>query len=374
MKNNRINVAKSFLPPIDEYKKYVDSIYSNLQLTNQGPFLCELETKLKSYLGVEHFHFLTNGTLALQLALSALDIRGGEIITTPFSYVATCSSILWERCTPVFVDIEPDNYTIDVKKIEEKITDKTRAIMAVHVFGYACDVEKIEKIAIQYDLKVIYDGAHAFGCTYKGKSLNSYGDVSTLSFHATKIFHTIEGGACIVNNKNVSDLLDVQKRFGHNLDDHLTLGINAKASEFQAVMGLCNLNYMKDIFAERKSLSELYDRELDSILERPKSQKDLVYNYSYYPVLFKNEAELLEVFKALSNENIHARRYFYPSLNTLPYVTNVPCPVSENISVRIACLPLYNGLSEENVIRICNTIVKTIKSFRSLEEEAFIVQ
>lgn len=366
MKNNRINVAKSFLPPIEEYKSYIDKIYSISHLTNQGPLLMELENKLRSYLNVDHFHFLTNGTLALQLALSALDIRDGEVITTPFSYVATCSSILWERCTPVFVDIEPDNYTIDVKRIEEKITNKTKAIMAVHVFGYACDVEEIDKIAKKHGIKVIYDGAHAFGCTFKGKSLVSYGDVATLSFHATKIFHTIEGGACIVKNKEVSELMDIQKRFGHNLDDHITLGINAKASEFQAAMGLCNFNYMDSILKERKEISELYDRELNGILRRPKQQENLVYNYSYYPVIFENENELLEIFKVLNEENIFPRRYFYPSLNTLPYVKNEACPVSEDIAKRIACLPLYNGLEEETVIKICKAIVTSLKKSRGL--------
>ncbi len=367
MKNNRINVAKSFLPPIEQYKGYIDTIYGNLQLTNQGPLLNELEKKLKTYLNVEHFHFLTNGTLALQLALSALEINDGEVITTPFSYVATCSSILWERCTPVFVDIEPDNFTIDADKIIEKITKKTKAIMAVHVFGYACDVEKIEEIAKQYNLKVIYDGAHAFGCSFKGKSLVSYGDVATLSFHATKIFHTIEGGACIIKDKVVSERLDIQKRFGHNLDEHIALGMNAKASEFQAAMGLCNLNYMEEILNERKKISELYDKELYGLLERPKHQESLIYNYSYYPVLFKSEKELQKTFQALNNENIYPRRYFYPSLNTLPYVNFQSCEVSENISVRIACLPLYNGLAEEDIKRICKIIVNVVESERALQ-------
>jgi dTDP-4-amino-4,6-dideoxygalactose transaminase len=356
MKNKSINVTKAYLPPIEEYKKYIDIIYANVHLTNQGPLLLELERKLKSYLGVEHLHFLTNGTLALQLALSALDIQDGEIITTPFSYVATCSSIIWGRCKPVFVDIEPGNYTIDAKKIEAKINKKTKAILAVHVFGYACDVDRIEKIAKKHKLKVIYDGAHAFGSVYKGHSLVSYGDIATLSFHATKLFHTIEGGACIVKDKKVSDKLDLQKRFGHNLDEHIMLGINAKASEFQAAMGLCNMEYVKKNIALRKVLCDIYDRELMGLVGRPKSQAGLVYNYSYYPVLFKSEAELLKVFKALSKENIFCRRYFYPSLNTLSYIKGEPCPVSEDISLRIACLPLYVELGKENVKRICKII------------------
>lgn len=223
-----IFVTKSFLPPLEDYQKLISQIYETAILTNSGPMVRELESKLREYLGVEYFHYLTNGTIALQLALSAMDIDDGEIITTPFSYVATTSSILWQRCKPVFVDIEPNNFTIDTTKIEAAITPKTRAIMAVHVFGYACDVDKIEQVARKYNLRVIYDGAHAFGTKYKGRSLLSYGDVSTCSFHATKLFHTIEGGACIVRDKSVSDKLELQKRFGHNKDDHFMLGINAK--------------------------------------------------------------------------------------------------------------------------------------------------
>jgi dTDP-4-amino-4,6-dideoxygalactose transaminase len=198
---NKIFVTKSFLPPINEYEKYLKLIWKSSQLTNQGPLLTELEEKLKKYLEVQYFHFMTNGTIALQLALNSLDITEGEVITTPFSYVATTSTILWERCTPVFVDINKETLCIDPEKIEAAITKKTRAIMAVHVFGYPCDVEKIEAIAKKHKLKVIYDGAHAFGCIYKNKSLLQFGDVSMCSFHATKLFHTIEGGCLITNNK-----------------------------------------------------------------------------------------------------------------------------------------------------------------------------
>ena len=227
-----IFVTKTFLPPEEDFLKYIKEIYKTRQLTNQGPLVKELEFKLKNFLNVENFHFVTNGTIALQLALRALDIEEGEVITTPFSYVATTSSILWEKLKPVYVDIEPDNFTIDPNKIEEKITSKTRAIMPVHIYGYACDVDKIQKIADKYNLKVIYDAAHSFGARYKGKSLASYGDISTLSFHATKLFHTIEGGGIIVKDKEVSDKLELIKRFGHNFDNHYRLGINAKQTEF----------------------------------------------------------------------------------------------------------------------------------------------
>lgn len=353
---NKIFVTKSFLPPLEEYKAYIDIIYQNGVLTNQGPLLKELEGKLKEYFGVDNLHYITNGTIALQLALSCLDIHEGEIITTPFSYVATTSSIMWERCKPVFVDIEPDNFTIDVNKIEAAITSKTKAIMPVHVFGYTCDVEKIEEIANKYNIKVIYDAAHAFGVRYKGKSLLSYGDVSTLSFHATKLFHTIEGGACIVKDKNVSDKLEYQKRFGHIDNDYRMLGINAKQSEFNAAMGLANFPYIANIIKERKRVSDLYDAELKGLVKRPSKQEGLEYNYAYYPVVFKSEEELLRVIEALNKEDVYPRRYFYPSLNKLSYVENVACPVSEDVSSRIVCLPLYVELSDDEVKKISKII------------------
>lgn len=357
MNNKPIYVTKPFMPPFEEYNGYIQKIYQNGILTNQGPMLKEFEGKLKNFFGVENLHYVVNGTLALQLALSALDISNAEVITTPFSYVATVSSILWQNCKPVFVDIEPGNFTINPEKIQEKITDKTAAIMPVHVFGYACDVDAIQNIADKNNLKVIYDAAHTFGSKYKGKSLVSYGDVSTCSFHATKLFHTIEGGACVVKDKKVSDKLDLQKRFGHNQDNHISLGINAKQSELNAAMGLANMKYVDDIIKDRKRICDNYDVLLNGKLQRPALQSKLEYNYAYYPVLFKSEAELLRVFDALNKENIFPRRYFYPSLNTLTYIKDKQaCPVSENIALRSACLPLYHGLEEHNIERIAKII------------------
>lgn len=358
---NKIFVTKPFLPPKEEFDAYVSQIFDKGILTNQGPMVISLESKLRQYLGVENFHYVTNGTVALQLALKALDIDKGEIITTPFSYVATTSSILWERCKPVFVDIESNNFTIDVSKIETAITAKTVAIMPVHVFGYACNVEAIQKIADKHGLKVIYDAAHAFASRYKGRALCSYGDISTLSFHATKLYHTIEGGACIVKDKKVSDKLDLHKHFGHMGDEHFCLGINGKQDEFNAAMGLANLAHLDEIISERKRVCDLYDAELKGLVKRPKSQTDLQYNYAYYPVVFKDEAELLKVFEALKAEEIYARRYFYPSLNKLPYVNGSACPVSEDISSRIACLPLYPTLDNDDVYRIIRIIKEALK-------------
>lgn len=353
---SKILVTKPYLPPQQEYFERVKQIFSNYHLTNQGPLLKELEKNLSDFLKVNHFHYVTNGTIALQIALESLDISEGEIITTPFSYVATTSSILWQRCKPVFVDIEPNNFTIDVNKIEAAITPYTKAIMPVHVFGYACDVEKIAKIAQKYNLKVIYDAAHAFACKYKGKALCSFGDISTLSFHATKLFHTGEGGACIVKDKAVSDKLELIKKFGHIGDEHFRLGINAKQSEFHAAMGLSIFPHLNEIIEKRKNISKLYDNFLAAYLQRPLPQEYLAYNYAYYPVVFESEEQLLKVFHALNKNNIYPRRYFYPSLNTLPYVDKQECPVSENISLRIACLPLYPDLTEREVEQICKYI------------------
>lgn len=358
---NLIHVTKTFLPPIEDYKKYLDRIWQTAQVTNQGSLLLELEEGLKKSLCVEALQYVVNGTLALQLALKVFDIEEGEIITTPFSYVATTSSIMWERCKPVFIDIEPDNFTIDADKIEEKITSKTKAIMPVHVFGYACNVEKIQEIANRHNLKVIYDAAHAFGSVYKGKSLLSYGDISTCSFHATKLFHTVEGGVCILKDASLNQKLDLIKHFGHYGDHHISLGINAKQSEFHAAMGLCILPYVDEIIAERKQISDLYDEILGSKLQRPKKQEDLNYNYSYYPVLFDSESQMLKVLNALNKEDIYPRRYFYPSLNKLPYVEyNNECPVSEDISLRIVCLPLFKGLSGKDTERISKIILENI--------------
>jgi dTDP-4-amino-4,6-dideoxygalactose transaminase len=353
---SKIFVTKSFLPPKEEYFSYISKTWDNGILTNGGPLLLELEEKLRDYLEVKNCQFVTNGTIALQLALDGLGIKEGEVITTPFSYVATTSSILWERCEPVFVDIERDNFTIDVKKIEAAITPNTRAIMAVHVFGYACDVEKIEKLAEKHNIKVIYDAAHAFGVRYKGKSLLDYGDVSTLSFHATKLFHTVEGGACIAKDDKVNARIDLSKRFGHHYNDFIQVGINGKNSEFHAAMGLANFPYIEHIIESRRKISELYDKLLDGLVQLPKKQKDLEYNYAYYPVVFKSEKTLLKVFDVLAAEYIFPRRYFYPSLNNLPYVKKQSCPVSEDISPRIACLPLFVGLEHSVVEKIAELI------------------
>lgn len=354
-----VYVTKSFLPPRQEFDKLVDEIWQSGQLTNNGPLSKRFSESISSYLGVDKdkFIFVANGTSALQLALEALGIRSGEIITTPFTYVATTSAILWQRCKPVYVDIDPNTLTIDVSKIEQAITSDTKAIMAVHVFGNSCDMDAIQQIADKHQLKVIYDAAHAFGVRYKGKSILEYGDVSTLSFHATKLFHTIEGGGVYCNDTDVANIVELSKRFGHNGDEHFRLGINAKANEFQAAMGLANIQYVDDIIRDRKELSLYYDQKLEGYVKYPQRQNGTDYNYSYYPVIFRDENQLLEVFEALADENIYPRRYFYPSLNKLPYVdSQKDCQVSEDIASRIACLPFYSGMGRDVIDRVCEVI------------------
>jgi len=260
--------------------------------------LLELEAKLHDYLGLENLLVCSNGTVVLQMALKALNITK-EVITTPFSYVATTNAILWEGCKPVFVDIRADTFCIDETKIEAAITEDTQAIMATHVYGFPCAVEVIENIANKYGLKVIYDGAHAFGCKYKGKSLLYFGDISTCSFHATKIFHTVEGGLLVCRDKEIFKRLYLYRQFGHVYDDYHSIGINAKLSEVHAAMGLCVLQKITDIIEDRKRIYNRYDRLLNrSFLAAVFSDTEFVYNYSYYPIMFASESELLRIKKS----------------------------------------------------------------------------
>lgn len=358
-----INVTKPFLPPIEEYVEKLYGIWDKNWLTNQGPYVQELEEKLKDKLGLEeHINYVTNGTVAIQLALQAMELSpGDEIITTPFSYVATTSAILLEKCNPVFVDIDPCTFQINPDLLEDKITEKTKAILAVHVYGIPSNVEKIQTIAKKYNLKVIYDAAHAFGVIYKGKSLLSYGDISTCSFHATKLFHTVEGGCLVTNSMELHEKISLKLRFGHNADEHICLGTNAKASEFHAAMGLVNLNYVDKIILERKRISEKYDYFLKKYVDLPLKPEYLQYNYAYYPIILPNEKTLLKVISILNENKIYPRRYFYPSLNNLPYLeTSYDCPISQEISKRILSLPLYPELDDYEIEFISNLIIGVI--------------
>lgn len=352
-----INVTKTFLPPIEEYTGWVQKAFDKYWLTNRGELVLLLEQKLKEYLGVDWMTITNNGTVPLQIAVKLLG-KGGEIITTPFSFVATTSSIVWENCKPVFVDIHPEFLTIDETKIEAAITDKTTCILATHVFGNPCDVDAIEKIAKKHNLKVIYDAAHCFGVNYNGKSVFNYGDISTCSFHATKIFHTGEGGALFSNDKELRLPLYYSHNFGQITPiEFYAEGINAKISELQAAMGLSVFPYMNEIISERKKVVEKYDRLLDfSKFQRLKIRPGTDWNYSYYPILFGSEVLLLEKVAEMNKNEIFPRRYFYPSLNTIPYANGEQMPVSEDISKRVLSLPLYVGLEENEIKKICDII------------------
>jgi len=320
-----------------------------------------LEEKLKDYLGVQNLFLVTNGTIALQIAIKAFDLHG-EIITTPFSYVATTSSIVWEGCQPVFVDIDPLTLCINPDLIENAITDKTTAILATHVYGFPCDVNRIQKIADCHGLKVMYDAAHTFGVRYQGTSLLNFGDISTLSFHATKLFHTIEGGAVVTNDEQLAHRISFLRNFGHkNEIEYWGLGINGKNSEMHAAMGLCVLPHVSDLILQRKALCAIYNDDLrESNLFIPSLNTEAQHNYSYYPVIFNSEEQLLKTKTNLNTEDIYPRRYFFPSLNTLSYVNYCEMPVSEDISRRVLCLPLYNDLAEADVKKITAIINKTI--------------
>jgi len=327
----------------------VQRAFDNQWLTNRGALVLELEQKLTDYLGLTDYRVLcmNNGTIPLQIALKLLG-NGGEIITTPFSYVATTAAIVWESCTPIFVDIHPDFLTIDESKIESAITERTTCILATHVFGNPCDVEAIDRIAQKHNLKVIYDAAHCFGVQYKGKSIFEYGDVSTCSFHATKLFHTGEGGAVFCKDPKLFHQLYYSHNFGHKgqLEFH-GLGINGKLSELNAAMGLAVLPYMEQILDGRKAVVAYYDQYLQGKnIKKVTIRPGTAWNYSYFPVLFESEVALLKAEEKLKEHHILARRYFYPSLHTLNYLRHSEMPISNSVASRILCLPLFAGIKD----------------------------
>jgi len=352
-----IPVTKPFLPPIEEYHSYVGGIFKRNWLTNNGPLVNELELKLKEYLNLPHILYLSNGTIALQIAIRALELKG-EIITTPFSYVATTSSIVWEGCKPIFVDIDPNSFNIDPSKIEEAITPQTCAILATHVFGNPCDIDAIQAIATAHNLKVIYDAAHCFGTSYKDKSIFSFGDISTTSFHSTKLFHTIEGGAVFAKDPELIKKMSLLRNFGHNgPDDFSSVGINGKNSEFHAAMGVINLKYITKILESRKVQSAKYDLSLIGVdHQKIAITPNSTFNHAYYPILLPSQSILLKIQETLNADKIFPRRYFYPSLNGLNYVEYRPNPISESISTRILCLPLYFDLTVEEIEFVCRLI------------------
>lgn len=352
-----INITKTYLPDKEKYKKYIDEIYENCWVTNNGTLVQKLEKRLAEYLGVKNIVLVSNGTVALEIAYRTLGLKG-FVITTPFSFVATTSSLVTNQLLPIFADIEKNTFNINPKKIEKLITLNTSAILSVHVFGNACNVEEINKIASKYNLRVIYDAAHAFDVKYKEQSILNYGDISTLSFHATKLFHTIEGGALIINDDELVQKARYLINFGiKNQEEIPHLGTNAKMNEFEAAMGLCVLDDIEKIKNKRKSLIENYKKELKGLVQFQEQNDNATENYSYFPILFKSEKELLKIQKALNSEQIFPRRYFYPSLDTLEYIEpKQECKISRDISKRILCLPVFVELSLKDQEKIIDII------------------
>lgn len=359
-----INVTKTYLPEKSKYLEYVDRIYQSGWLTNNGEIIQELEKRLADYLDVPYIIPVANGTLALQVAARLLDIKG-EVITTPFSFVATTSSLAWEGLKVRFADINPDTFNMDPGAVEALINDQTSAIVPVHVFGNTCEVEKLEEIAGRNKLKLIYDAAHAFGVKKGRTAVGNFGDVSVYSFHSTKLFHTIEGGAIVVKDKALYERAKLMINFGISGPEQIDLlGINAKMNEFEAAMGLCILDDIDKIIQARE---KIYNTYVDELVSSPgtrlqKLADGLEYNFAYFPLVFPSERKLIKAKEELEVREIFPRRYFYPSLSTLGYLEKTDLtPVSDDISKRILCLPLYGDLPESVLQQIIEIIKREIK-------------
>lgn len=365
-----IPVTRPYLPDRAKLDKYIDGIYERGWLTNNGPLLRELTARLQDYLGVEHLLLVGNGTLALQIAYRALGITASaaaserpEAVTTPFTFVATASSLKWEGVEPVFADIDPQTWCLDPANLEAAISPHTKAIVPVHVFSNACDVEAIDAIARRRGVKVVYDGAHAFGVKYRGTSLLSYGDAATLSFHATKLFHSVEGGAIVFRHKEDLDRATQLINFGIAGPDRIeTLGINAKMNEFQAAMGLCMLDEIEQNLTARAAVWQQYQEALRDDYQLQARNEAATNNYAYAPLLLESEDELEQVLAALEQVGVSARRYFYPSLDTLDFLSHAGAQAlhSNDIARRILCLPIYAGLQPDEI----DLITRTLKGVR----------
>lgn len=356
-----INVTKTYLPDKDKYKKYIDEIYANGWVTNNGPLVKKLEKKLAKYLGVKNIVLVANGTVALEIAYRTLDLKG-YVITTPFSFVATTSSLVTNGLKPIFADIDSESLNLDASKIEGLITQNTSAIVPVHIFGNVCDVEAIENIARKRHLKVIYDAAHAFDVKFKGESVLNQGDISTLSFHATKLFHTVEGGALIINDDALVEKARYLINFGiENTESIPELGTNAKMNEFEAAMGLCMLDEMLEISQKREEIYARYDEELSGLVALQKRNKWGSACHGYFPIILRDETQRIKVQEKLNQHNIFPRRYFYPSLDTLSYIEPKQIsPISRDISSRILALPLYPELQMNEQMLIIDVIKKAL--------------
>lgn len=357
-------VTKASLPKYEDYCNKIKELWDSNWITNNGKFHNELENNIKDYLNANNVTLFTNGHLALENAIKVLDLNG-EVITTPFTFISTTHAISRNNLTPVFCDINYDDYTMDVSKIEELITDKTSAIIPVHVYGNVCNVEEIERIAKKHNLKVIYDAAHAFGVRYKDKSVASYGDISMFSFHATKVFNTIEGGALAYQNNDYKLKLNYLKNFGITDEEHIDyIGGNAKMNEFQAAMGICNLKYLDENIKKRKKIYEKYIELLKDVkgIKLNYINKNVTSNYAYFPIVILDEYKLSrdELFELLKKNDIYSRKYFYPISNELEIYKNCKgnTPVAKDISKRVLTLPIYPDLELEIVEKICDIINK----------------
>lgn len=361
-----IMITKPFLPPINEYKEKIEEIWGNNWLTNQGPLHEEFNKKVREYLKVKNSTLFVNGHLALEMAIKALNLKG-EVITTPFTFVSTTHAIKRNGLKPIFCDINKEDYTIDVDKIEALINENTTAIVPVHVYGTPCDVKKINEIAKKYNLKVIYDAAHVFGVEIDGKGIGEFGDVSMFSMHATKVFNSIEGGVLTYNNEEYKNRFDIYKNFGINGPDNISdIGINAKMNEFQAAMGLVNLNYVEDQISKRKKISEIYKEGLKGVngIKYLKGKENVKHNYAYFPIVIDEKEYGLnrdELHDKLKDYKIFTRKYFYPLINDVECYRNENdssnTPVAKYISDRILTLPMYGDLAIQDVEKICSIIL-----------------
>lgn len=367
---DRILVTRSSMPPLEEYVEEIKSIWETRWLTNMGEKHAILEKKLAEYLQVSNISLFTNGHMALELTLQAFEMEG-EVITTPFTFVSTTHAIVRNGLKPVFCDVDPETYTIDARKIENLITDKTRAIVPVHVYGQPCDVEEIGRIAAKYDLKVIYDAAHAFGVKYKGAGIGQYGDASMFSFHATKVFNTIEGGAVCYQKPEIGDKLYRLRNFGIMDEETVdAVGANAKMNEFQAAMGICNLRHLEEQIEKRKKVFERYKKHLEQVkgIYTLNIKKDVEYNYAYFPAVFDEKVlgySRDDVDKKLKSQGIYARKYFYPIVSSFDCYNQIyssqDTPVAYELARRVLTLPIYADLELETVDHICELILEMVR-------------
>ncbi|MGR5557313.1 DegT/DnrJ/EryC1/StrS family aminotransferase [Vibrio fortis] len=360
-----IPVTKAYLPDIDKYKAYIDRIYDSGILTNGGPLVKKLEKRLEEYLGVRNLILVANGSLALQVAYKVLGLTG-EVITTPFSFAATSSTLAWEGLKPVFCDIDSKTLNIDYQNIADLITENTSAILPVHVFGNACNVEEIQSIAEKFNLKVIYDAAHAFGIQSENSSLLDHGDISVVSFHATKIFHSIEGGAIIAKSDDDARKIRKMINFGLESSNEIhTVGTNAKMNEFEAAMGLCLLDDIDNIIGSRNTIIKVYKSELEGYVEFQEKNNGFSDSSAYMPIILRSQEELNYVIDCLNEHDVYPRRYFYPSLDTIEYLdSEYQCNKSRSVSEKIICLPLYVGLTVSEIEKICSIIRCSLSSHR----------